>query len=180
MQKHQGKKKKEKVSLLPLLEKAPLRCDIYCHFITWICSTPSNVFVPSCPTCWCICRLYVDESQREGKKKKKCMTSGREKVLARVSMVSSFGPNRIVHFVFHPAPLMRWPSPALYRFVFFFSFLFLSLCLVDPLTHIETTELAPPCVEMVPIMQDVTVVFKWTSGPVQALEGKITYIALTS
>lgn len=67
-----------------------------------------------------------------------------------------------------------WPST-----VCLFLFFFFALSCWSSDTY-QDNRACLPCVVTVPVMQVITVVFKRTSGPVQALEGKITYIALTS
>lgn len=141
------------------------------HIDQCICSIMSNVLVI------CIFRLYVVESYQE-----KMHGFLARKVFACVRMVSSFSLSSDFIFCFHlppPPPMSSTMSVmklSLYCSSFFMLFHFASFGWLL-LWNLTSEKNLPICVVMVMV---ITVLFKWTSEPVKAFEGKITYIALTS
>lgn len=150
---------------------------IYCHFITWICSILTNVFVPSCPMYWW---SVSSDSMLSNPTKKKCMASWQEKSLL-VCVWSRLSAYPLISFFvsIFPPPMSSTMSVmklSLYCSSFFMLFHFASFGWLL-LWNLTSEKNLPICVVMVMV---ITVLFKWTSEPVKAFEGKITYIALTS
>lgn len=145
-------------------------------------------FVPYCPMylfhlVQCIGDLYLQTLCCWILPRKKCMTSWQEKSLLVCLWSSLSAYPLIVFYVFHLLP---------HKFHHHLSndVILVSSCFHFVLLHFASFSCSNEtqqekrtclfCVVMVLVMQVITVLFKRTSGPVKALEGKITYIALTS
>lgn len=155
------------------------------------CSILSNVFLPSCPMYWwSVSSGYMLLNPTE----KKMHDFLSRKVFACV-LWSNLSASPLALFSF---PL-RWttrpyamnPSTSLMKLSLYcsISLYFISVCLCRFDCFSETyrererekkRQTCLFCVVTVMVMQVITVLLKWTSEPVKAFEGKITYIALTS
>lgn len=159
------------ISVLPLLEKSP--CSVVyigTSLLELVQRRPLYLFIHV----WCTA-VSANSMLLNPTKKKSAWLVGKKSPCSCVNG-QVVGPNR--PRVFIQALLMHLPSLALYRLSFFFFIVFALSCWSSDTYQDNSACL--PCVVTVPVMQVITVVFKWTSGPVKALEGKITYIALTS
>ncbi len=160
--------------------RKPMLYRIYCHFITWICSILSNVFVPSCPMYWW---SVSSDSMLLNPTKKKMHDFLARKVFACVLMVQSFSLSSgfLCVFIFFPiSSAISVMKLSLYRPVSFWICLILLHSVDCSYETQQEKRTCLFCVVTVMVMQVITVLFKRTSGPVKAFEGKITYIALTS
>lgn len=130
-----------------LKKKNPMLYRIYCHFITWICSILSNVFLPSCPMYWW---SVSSDSMLSNPTKKKCMASWQEKSLL-VCVWSRLSAYPLISFFvsISPPPMSSTMSVMKLSLYFPSSFFYVvSFCLVRliaPLKPNKWKELAYLC-----------------------------------
>lgn len=170
---------------------------LFCHFLKkkTLCFIVYIVtllleFVPYCPMylfhhVQCIGDLYLQTLCCWILPRKNAWLLGKKSLcLCAYGLV--FQPIFWFSFRFHLLPhklyhLSNEAIPVLSCFCFCFHFVsFRFVQLIAPLKPNKRKRTCLFCVVMVMVMQVINVLFKWTSEPVKAFEGKITYIALTS